>query len=1185
MSQIVLLRELLLDTVSGGRFTPQTIMTKSPFAIVAATLALLCSTIGLSVAGIPYITSTDYTAVPVGETITFTGAGFIDTTDVSFIWYEETPATFNVVSDQTLEVVFPTPQQTGREHFVVIETATGSTVSLESVDQWDLFEFTGNGPDTSFARYIIVKAGAVLTDLPFGPYEFVYVEAGGVLQNISGGDVGHIFAEDGATLDFRNVDFSMFFEVPMVYYSTNTTVLGALPTPDPWIGQGGSKQVTPLSLSRDIGYFTDGYEVNVTIVGQGTVTSNPPGPFFESYTNPSFTAVPAAGYIFAGWSGASNSSNATTTISTGNSGGSLTATFSQGYNLETYTGSGGTITTSPNLASYPPGTTVNLSATPAAGFEFLGWGGQASGSLASTSVTMNSSKEAVAMFRRLDHNSLPQITSADFLAVPHGEKITLSGTGLSTTQQAFFNRNDQLKSATPTVIGQTVELVMPSDVTSGRDHNVLVETATGSTVTVDTQTDYLEFSGVGTTNGTLPSGAEAVTIVVKAGAILTLDDLFLIAETIYVEAGGVIKGLPDLFLGTIYAESGATLDFRTVNFSNLLEQPLVVHSPETEILGGLPSAAGRQITPLTLSPDIGPFTNAVHINITTVGNGTVTVNPNSIYARASESVTFTAVPGTGALFSGWSGASSSGNTATTVYAGSTDINLTATFSNGFTLETFGGLGGTVTATPALASYTSGQVISLNASAAPGYQFLGWGGDLLGTSTTTTPLTMDGNKVVTGIFRKSNYGTLPIITSVDHEVIPVGGTISMTGNGFADTTDVDFVRNGEYPSAFNAVSDSLLEVIFPQPWQSGRDHFVLVQTATGSTVSLPDPSLVLEFQGVGNLPLIPSQKEWLVVKAGSVLESLDGIYPLVYVEAGAVLKDRYFDAVIVAEDGATVDFRNLDPLSPAPIQIYHSPETNILGTVPNPVDPLDPLSGFVTQIPSVRLSGGIGPFTDGCPLNITIDGPGSVTVSPIKTYYRSDESIAITATPDAGMFFVRWAGLISSTQPSRNISVGGSNCSLIARFSAQPEFFSVWRPLYFTPAELADPAIVGLNADPDGDGITNAAEYAFGSDPTEPNADGAIGISYGGLTASALTIYLDYKRPKNAADIEYQVLVSQGLNNNWQDGSGTAFPFTWVEQTTTDLGNNIEEVRVAVSLPSGSPKGLFFRVTANIEDIP
>jgi hypothetical protein len=44
----------------------------------------------------------------------------------------------------------------------------------------------------------------------------------------------------------------------------------------------------------------------------------------------------------------------------------------------------------------------------------------------------------------------------------------------------------------------------------------------------------------------------------------------------------------------------------------------------------------------------------------------------------------------------------------------------------------------------------------------------------------------------------------------------------------------------------------------------------------------------------------------------------------------------------------------------------------------------------------------------------------------------------------------------------------------------------WRAFYFTPAQLADPAISGDSADPSGDGIPNLVKYAFDLNPLVAN---------------------------------------------------------------------------------------------------
>ena len=48
-------------------------------------------------------------------------------------------------------------------------------------------------------------------------------------------------------------------------------------------------------------------------------------------------------------------------------------------------------------------------------------------------------------------------------------------------------------------------------------------------------------------------------------------------------------------------------------------------------------------------------------------------------------------------------------------------------------------------------------------------------------------------------------------------------------------------------------------------------------------------------------------------------------------------------------------------------------------------------------------------------------------------------------------------------------------------------YSQWVSDHFTEQEMEDPAIVGQDADPDGDGTANLIEYAFDTDPHENDA--------------------------------------------------------------------------------------------------
>lgn len=63
---------------------------------------------------------------------------------------------------------------------------------------------------------------------------------------------------------------------------------------------------------------------------------------------------------------------------------------------------------------------------------------------------------------------------------------------------------------------------------------------------------------------------------------------------------------------------------------------------------------------------------------------------------------------------------------------------------------------------------------------------------------------------------------------------------------------------------------------------------------------------------------------------------------------------------------------------------------------------------------------------------------------------------------------------------------GANWQASAAVAGDPgiggDYYDFWARSEFSPAELADPSVSGPDADPDGDGLANAIELAFGSDP-------------------------------------------------------------------------------------------------------
>lgn len=180
----------------------------------------------------------------------------------------------------------------------------------------------------------------------------------------------------------------------------------------------GSCVVTMDAAKSVTATFVPTYSLTASKAGSGigAITSSPVGincgsdcsETYDSGTVVTLTATPAAGSRLSGWSGACTGTG--TCAVTMDAAKSVTATFIQTYSLTiSRTGSGsGTVTSSPAGIDcgadcsevYDTGTTVTLTAAPAAGSWFSGWSGACSGT-GSCAVTMDAVKSVTAAFEVL----------------------------------------------------------------------------------------------------------------------------------------------------------------------------------------------------------------------------------------------------------------------------------------------------------------------------------------------------------------------------------------------------------------------------------------------------------------------------------------------------------------------------------------------------------------------------------------------------------------------------------------------------------------------------------------------------------------------------------------------------------------------------------------------------------------
>src|SRR5205809_2996517 len=177
------------------------------------------------------------------------------------------------------------------------------------------------------------------------------------------------------------------------------------------------------------------YALDVATVGSGAVAKSPDQPSYDHGSSVELTATAATGYHFAGWSG--NATGSTNPLSvTMEAAKSITATFAiNTYALDVTTAGRGAIAKSRDQASYEHGSLVELTATPAVGYHFVGWSGDASGSANPLSVTMDAAKSITATFAintyALDVTTAGNGTvgrSPDHASYDHGSSVELTAT-------------------------------------------------------------------------------------------------------------------------------------------------------------------------------------------------------------------------------------------------------------------------------------------------------------------------------------------------------------------------------------------------------------------------------------------------------------------------------------------------------------------------------------------------------------------------------------------------------------------------------------------------------------------------------------------------------------------------------------------------------------------------------------
>jgi uncharacterized repeat protein (TIGR02543 family) len=471
-----------------------------------------------------------------------------------------------------------------------------------------------------------------------------------------------------------------------------------------------------------------------------------------------------------------------------------------------------------NQTSIYAGTTLNLVAIPDEDWIFEGWSGAASGTT-NTTITMNSDKSVTATFTEAPPVNLTMLTVGQGSIIPGNTSYSL---GSSVDLKA-------IPAAGWSFSGWTGDA-------SGSENTTITMTGNKTVTATFTQDTYyltMVTVGQGTVNpgnNSYPSGTNV--------------DIEAINEVGWAFEGwsGATEGSTNTTI-TMNANKTITATFTQNNYTLTMitiGNGNVTPGNQTSYhYGDNVSIAAISANSYVFSGWSGSTSGNTNKTITITGNMTITatfafnshtitvtqgsqgtISPSTATVTDGGSQTFTITPDTGyhivdvTVDSSSVGAVSSYQF-TNVHE---DHTITATFApNEYTLNITTNGNGSVTATPATATYHYGDTVQLNAIPNNGWTFNGWSGDASGITNIT--ITIDGNKNIIANFTQQSYEVNFDLTGANS----TGVVLTVDGVGYTEA---------DLPKAFTWTHDSVHTFVFNQTLPVSNGERYIWSSTTG-----------------------------------------------------------------------------------------------------------------------------------------------------------------------------------------------------------------------------------------------------------------------------------------------------------------------------------------------------------------
>ncbi|MSU61941.1 MAG: exo-alpha-sialidase [Pedosphaera sp.] len=250
---------------------------------------------------------------------------------------------------------------------------------------------------------------------------------------------------------------------------------------------------------------------------------------------------------------------------------------------------------------------------------------------------------------------------------------------------------------------------------------------------------------------------------------------------------------------------------------------------------------------------------------------------------------------------------------------------------------------------------------------------------------------------------------------------------------------------------------------------------------------------------------------------------------------------------------------------APVPVNDTPAAR---SVFNPAIAVSPDGQHVSIIfYDKRQDSGLGNFVD---LYLAESFDGGVTWEPNARVSEVSSDLRLAPLTDRG----RMLGDYQAIAADVDFETSAVACWIDTRTGSPDPFvariqrergttFDAWRKLRFSTAELAEVQVSGADADPDGDGLTNFAEYASGTEPRRRDGNTQGLIVDGKLAPEQIT--LQYERLRVLGDVGFAWEMSSDLKN-WS-------PVSSPSERVTPLADMLRE-RVSVDFSVGGTGGFF-----------